>query len=91
MKKFARLGVIMLGMLPVVLFGQALVPSNDAYVVPLVGAIFGTVSTIMVGGSTNAKGLVQFDLAQLPGGSRQAKSRKLLSRYSWITCRRRAR
>ena len=46
---------------------QVFVPSADAYVVPGNATNFGTSPNITVG-SSNAFGLVQFDLSQLPAG-----------------------
>jgi Collagen triple helix repeat (20 copies) len=67
MKKLIRLGIGVLAALPVMVYGQTLVPSQDAYVVLGNASNFGTPPTITVGGTTNALGLVQFDLTQLPG------------------------
>ena len=58
-------GLVLLA--PAAFFGQVLVPSQDAYVVPGSGTNFGTSVNITVGSSAS-QGLVQFDLASLPAG-----------------------
>jgi hypothetical protein len=68
MKKLIRVGIAALAMLPAAVYGQTLVPLQDAYIVPANGSNFGVPPTITVGGATNAQGLVQFDLTQLPPG-----------------------
>jgi hypothetical protein len=66
MKAFLPTTAAVLVALPVMVFGQALVPSQDAYAVPSSSNNFGSSPTITVGGTSNAQGLVQFDLSQLP-------------------------
>ncbi len=54
---------------------QVLTPSQDAYVVSGNASNFGGLATITVG-SSNAFGLVQFDLTQLPAGVTAAQVQK---------------
>jgi hypothetical protein len=59
---------VLLALTPAALYGQALLPSQDAYFVPGNATSFGTAVTITVGTALNAQGVVQFDLTQLPAG-----------------------
>ncbi|HEX4276791.1 MAG TPA: DNRLRE domain-containing protein [Bryobacteraceae bacterium] len=68
MKKLNPFVTALLATLPAAVYAQTLVPSQDAYVVPGNGSNFGVPPTITVGGASNAQGLVQFDLTQLPAG-----------------------
>lgn len=52
---------------PAAIYGQVLMPSQDAYYVPGNATNFGSATTVTVG-SSGSVGLVQFDLTELPAG-----------------------
>jgi hypothetical protein len=68
MRKPSRLAASLVCLVPAVFYGQALVPSQDAYIVPGNASSFGSAATITLGGALNAQGVVGFDLTQLPAG-----------------------
>lgn len=78
MRNLFRLSIAVLVVAPIVSFGQALTPSQDAYYVPGSATNFGSASTVTVGSSSSV-GLVQFDLTALPVGTTasQVQSAKL--------------
>jgi hypothetical protein len=75
MKKIALRVSGFAALLPLALFGQTYVPSQDSYVVPGNATNFGTATSITVG-SSGSQGLVQFDLSQLPAGLTSAQVQK---------------
>jgi len=89
MKKLILTIFCVAAMAPFAIHAQTLVPSQDAYVVPLTSDNFGTATSIMVGNSIPiqplkgpptssppSEGLVQFDLSQLPPGTTGAQVQK---------------
>ena len=63
-----------LTVLPMAAFAQTVPLFQDSYVVPGNGTNYGTAVTVNVGGTTNAEGLVQFDLTTLPAGANVANA-----------------
>jgi hypothetical protein len=74
--------LILIAALPALLPGQTFPPTQDAYVVPGNATNFGTAPNITVG-NTQAQGLLQFDMTELPGGiTTNQVSKAMLTLYA---------